>query len=83
MRSLAKEPDLVIVSADTRITRNPHEVQAASGRPHDLFPEARLDSFSFWIQAHKFVKCFPEIIAKASKAKSGELFFVSTNGKIS
>ena len=84
MRSLAKELDWVIISADTRITRNPHEVQAWRAAGHTtFFLKPGWTHLSFWIQAYKFVKCFPDIIAKASKAKRGELFFVSTNGSIS
>lgn len=79
-----KELDWVIISADARITRNPHEVQAWRAAGHTtFFLKPGWTHYSFWIQAYKFVKCFPDIIAKASKAKSGEFFFVSTNGKIS
>jgi hypothetical protein len=83
MRGLAQELDWVIISADTRISKNPHEVKAWRAAGHTtFFLKPGWTNYSFWIQAYKFVKCFPDIIAKASKARSGEFFFVSANGKI-
>jgi hypothetical protein len=37
---------------------------------------------TFWGQAQKFTKCFPQIIEKAKTAKRGSSFVVSVNGKI-
>ena len=37
---------------------------------------------NFWLQAQKFVKCFPEIIREAEQAASGSSFVVSVSGKI-
>lgn len=83
MRGLAKELDWVILSADIRITKNPHEVQAWRAAGHTtFFLKPAWTHYSFWVQAYKFVKCFPDIITAARKAKSGEFFFVSGNGKI-
>jgi hypothetical protein len=36
----------------------------------------------FWTQTWKFMKCFPDIVATAKRAKTGSEFFVATNGKI-
>ena len=38
MKALAKEQDLVIITADVAISRNPHEVEAwKEGRPYSVF----------------------------------------------
>lgn len=63
--------------------KNPHEVQAWRAAGHTtFFLKPGWTNYAFWIQAYKFVKCFPDIIAVAAKAKSGEMFFVSGSGKI-
>jgi len=83
MRGLAKELDWVIISADTRIGKNLHEVEAWRAAGHTtFFLKPGWTNYSFWVQAWKFVECFPDIIATAAKAKSGEFFFISANGKI-
>lgn len=84
MGGLVRELDWVIISGDVRINKNPHEVQAWRAAGHTtFFLKPGWTNYSFWIQAYKFVKCFPDIIAVAAKAKSGEMFFVAGNGKIS
>lgn len=84
MSELASEPDWIIISGDIRISKNPHEVEAWRAAGHTtFFLKPGWTNYSFWIQAYKFVKCFPDIITTAAKAKSGEFFFVSANGKIS
>jgi hypothetical protein len=83
MAGLAKELDWVIVSGDIRIGKNPHEVKAWRAAGHTIFfLKPGWTNYEFWIQAYKFVKCFPDIIAAAQKAKSGEFFMVLGNGKI-
>jgi PIN like domain len=83
MNGLARELDWVIISGDNRITRNPYEVQAWRAAGHTtFFLKPGWTNYSFWVQAYKFVKCFPDIMGVAKKAKSGEFFFVSGNGKI-
>jgi len=83
MAELAREEDWIIVSGDTRISRNPHEVEAWRAAGHTTFFLKRgWTNYSFWIQAYKFVKCFPDIIANAERAKRGAFFVVSTSGKI-
>lgn len=84
MSALASEPDWIIISGDIRISRNPHKVEAWRAAGHTIFfLKPGWTNYSFWVQAYKFVKCFPGIIAVAAKAKRGEFFFVSANGKIS
>ena len=83
MTELAHEPDWVIISGDIQISRNPHEVRAWRAAGHTtFFLKPGWTNYTFWVQAWKFVKCFPDIIATAAKAKSGEFFFISANGKI-
>ena len=83
MSALAREPGWIIISGDLRIRKNPHEVQAWHAAGHTtFFLKEGWTNYLFWVQAWKFVKCFPDIIAAATKAKSGTFFTVSTNGKI-
>jgi hypothetical protein len=37
---------------------------------------------TFWEQANKFTKCFPEIIEQAMESERGATFSVTVNGKI-
>ena len=37
---------------------------------------------TFWEQAHKFTKCFPEIIKRAMRSERSAAFTVNVNGKI-
>jgi PIN like domain len=84
MAVLARESGWIIISGDLQIRKNPHEVQAWRAAGHTtFFLKSGWINYSFWVQAYKFVKCFPDIIAAAAKAKRGEFFFVSVNGKIS
>jgi hypothetical protein len=83
MQGLAKELDWVIISGDIRIGKNPHEVRAWHAAGHTVFfLKPGWTNYAFWTQAYKFVKCFPDIIATAAKAKSGDFYLVSGNGKI-
>jgi hypothetical protein len=83
MSELASEEDWIIISGDIRISRNPHEIEAWRAADHTtFFLKPGWTNYSFWVQAYKFVKCFPDIIAAAAHAKSGTFFLVSTNGKI-
>jgi hypothetical protein len=83
MTELAKEPGWVIVTADGRIGKNPHEVEAWKQAGHTIFfLKPGWLKLTFWEQAHKFVKCFPEIIKDAEQAASGSSFIVSVSGKI-
>jgi PIN like domain len=84
MAALAGEPDWIIISGDLQIRKNRHEIEAwrAAGQT-TFFLTSGWINLPFWTQIWKFVKCFPEIIAVASKAKRGAVFFVSVNGKVS
>ena len=83
MRALANEPDLVIVTADVRIRRNPHEVKAWLEAGHTIFflKPGWLD-LTFWDQANKFTKCFPALVNEAERAERGSAFLVNVNGKV-
>jgi hypothetical protein len=73
----------VIVTADIRISRNPHEVQAWKQAGHTIFfLKPGWTDLTFWDQAHKFTKCFAYLIEEAKRAHSGAGFIVTVNGKI-
>jgi hypothetical protein len=83
MKSLASQSDLVIVTADVRIRRNPHEVKAWQEAGHTIFfLKPGWTDLTFWEQANKFTKCFPDLIKEAEHAERGSAFMVSVNGKI-
>jgi hypothetical protein len=83
MAGLAGELDWVIISGDVRIGKNPHEVKAWQAAGHTVFfLKPGWANYDFWTQAYKFVKCFPDIVAAAAKAKTGEFFLVAGNGKV-
>jgi hypothetical protein len=83
MRALGHEKDWIIVTADTNIGKNPHEIAAWKEAGHTIFfLKPGWLKLTFWDQAQKFVKCFPEIIATAKHAKRGASYIVSVNGKI-
>lgn len=83
MRSLAKESDWVIVSGDLQIRRNPHEIKAWQEAGHTTFflKKGWID-LTFWDQAWKFAKVFPDVVAKARRADKGSAFFITPNAKI-
>ena len=83
MQALAKEGDLVIVTADVRISRNPHEVLAWKQAGHTtFFLKPGWVNLPCWDQANKFTKCFPDLIKTAERAGRGSAFHVTVNGKI-
>ena len=83
MRSLAEEKDWIIITADVRIQRNPHEVRAWQEAGHTIFfLKPGWTHLTFWEQMNKFTRCFPEILQMAERADRGSCFFVSVNGKI-
>jgi hypothetical protein len=83
MRTLAREESWVIVTADVRIRRNPHEVAAWKEAGHTVFfLKPGWTDLSFWDQAAKFTKSFPEIRSTAERARRGSGFLVGVNGKI-
>jgi hypothetical protein len=83
MRGLANEENWIIVTADVNIGKNLHEIEAWKEAGHTIFFLKRgWLNLQFWEQAHKFTKCFPQIIEKARTARRGSSFIVSVNGKI-
>ncbi len=83
MLALAAESDWCIISGDLRIRRNPHEIAAWRATGHTIFfLKSGWIHLSFWQQAQKFVKCFPDIIERALREPRGAIFFVTVNGKI-
>jgi PIN like domain len=83
MKKLAEQGEWIIITADFRIGKNPHEVEAWKQAGHTIFfLKPGWLKMNFWDQAHKFVKCFPDIIESAKRAKRGASFIVSVNGKI-
>jgi hypothetical protein len=83
MKELAAEEDWIVVTADVRIGKNPHEVKAWKEAGHTIFfLKSGWTDMAFWVQAYKFTKCFPDLIEKAEKAKRASAFIVSANGKI-
>jgi hypothetical protein len=83
MKALAKEEDLVIVTADVAINRNPHEIRAWKEAGHTLFfLKPGWADLTFWEQANKFTRCFPEIIKQAMRSERSAAFTVKVNGRI-
>lgn len=83
MRKLAEEAEWVILSGDVAIRSNPHEVAAWKQSGHTIFfLKAGWTNFEPWLQIQKLAKCFPEIIKLAQRAKPGDCFVVTVNGKI-
>ena len=83
LKSLAQtDPDVVIITADPKISRSPAERAA--------WLEARLTVFflkSFADQravdqAWRLIKNWPDIVKHAAKAKKGNGFMVSIHGKV-
>lgn len=83
MNQLAKETDWIILSADTAISRNPHEVEAwkRAGHPIFFFKHAWMQQV-FWEQASRLCHLFPDILKRAEKARKGDAFLVPFKGKI-
>jgi hypothetical protein len=83
MRTLAAEEDWVIITADVRISRNPHEVRAWKEAGHTIFfLKPGWTDLTFWEQANKFTRCFPQNIAEAERAERAAAFVITVNGKI-
>jgi hypothetical protein len=83
MTELAGESDLVIISGDSAISRNPHEVRAWKEAGHPIFfLKPGWTHLSGWESASKLFHHFPEIIKLAQKAKRGDGFRVPMKGVI-
>jgi len=81
MRTLASETDWVILSGDTRISRNPHEVAAWKAAGHTTFflspGWTNLERFE---QTSKLFSLFPRIVDLAEKSRRGSAFQVPIRG---
>jgi len=83
MKKLSDEENPIIVTADVQIAKNPHEIAAWKEAGHTIFfLKPGWLRLNFWDQAQKFVKCFPQILKTAERAKRGSSFMVTVNGKI-
>ena len=83
MEALATEADWLIITADVRISRNPHEVRAWKEAGHTIFfLKPGWTDLTFWDQANKFTKCFPQILHAAEHSERDTAFLVNVNGKI-
>jgi hypothetical protein len=83
MTKLANEMDWVIISADTAISRNPHEVEAwkQAGHPIFFFKHSLLHQ-GFWQQASRLCHVFPDVLKRAGRAKVGDSFQIPVRGAI-
>lgn len=83
MRELAGEPGWMILSADVRIGKNPHEIEAWKQAGHVIFfLRAGWTNIPFWQQVEKLAKCFPEMERLAQGAGPGDSFQVPVKGQI-
>ena len=83
MDELADKANWIIVTADMRIGKNPHEIRAWKEAGHTIFfLKPGWTDMPFWTQANKFTKSFPQIIECARRARPGSSFIVSVNGKV-
>lgn len=77
------DADLVIVTGDVRVGKNPHEVRAWKETGHTIFfLKSGWADMAFEEQVRKFTKCFPEMAKAAAQAEPGAAFVVTTKGKI-
>ena len=83
MSDLGNQTDWVILSADSAISRNPHEVQAWKEAGHPIFfLKPAWAHLPRWESASKLFHRFPEILRLAEKAKSEDGFLVPVKGAI-
>jgi hypothetical protein len=81
MQQLGTEGDWVVVTCDTAISRNPHEIKAwlESGLIVFFLKSGWL-SLAYWEFAWQLVKKWPLIKKKVSKASRGKGFIVPVRG---
>ena len=81
MTALAKEGSWVVITADYRISKNPHELQAwkEAGLIVFFLRKSWL-SIGFWDQAWQLIKQWPRIPSVASGARPGQGFLVPLRG---
>jgi PIN like domain len=82
MSDLGKKAGWVIISGDSAISRNPHEVKAWKEAGHPIFfLKPAWMYLGGWEQASKLFHRFPEILKLAAKAKPGDAFLVPVKGE--
>jgi hypothetical protein len=77
-----REPEVVVISADPRITRSPHERAAWLESSLTIVFLKSFADLSIWDQAAKLVKWWPDIVNNVRQARPGTGFLVSVHGKI-
>jgi len=81
MSDLARQSGWVIISADTAISRNPHEVRAWREAGHPVFfLKPGWTHIKLWDSASKLFRLFPDIVRLAEKAGPGDAFVVPVKG---
>jgi hypothetical protein len=77
-----REPNVIVISADPRITRSPHDRTAWLESGLTIVFLKSFADLSIWEQAAKIVKWWPEIVNNVRHARPGAGFLVSVQGKI-
>jgi hypothetical protein len=77
-----REPDVIVVTADTRISKSPVERAAWLESGLTIVFLRSFADLSIWDQAAKLVKWWPEIVTNARRAPPGTGLVVTVNGKI-
>lgn len=77
-----REPDVVVISADTRISKSAHERAAWLESGLTIFFLKSFAELGRWQQAANLVKWWPAIVREAKRARKGTGFLVSVQGKI-
>jgi len=77
-----REPDVIVISADPRISKSPHERAAWLESGLTIFFLRSFADLPRWQQAARLVKWWPDIVKEAKKAARGSGFLVSVQGKI-
>lgn len=79
---LAREAaDCIVITADPRITRGPHERAAWLEAGLTTFFLQSFADLIFAEQAWRLVKWWPEIVRRAVRARRGSGFIVTVNGQ--
>jgi hypothetical protein len=83
MRQLGSEGDWVVVTCDTSISKNPHEIKAwfESGLIVFFLKSGWL-SLAYWEFAWQLIKRWPLIKAKIHKASRGKGFMVHVRSSV-
>ena len=77
-----REPDVIVITADPRISRSPVERAAWLESGLTIVFLRSFADLPIWEQAAKLVKWWPEIVDSVRRARPGTGFLVSVNGKI-